>query len=904
MYRALYAYKSELPKYLSFEAGDRFTLLDTSVSNQWFLAQNGLGNVGYVPFNYIKKIEATTEQQVKFIDGAMEAIHLQATNAGGQYTHEQRVIMKRLVKHRSEVIKNAPPEEKKSSTRRRPAPAPPVDKSATVELGDQEKGLSIIGQQITPKSPSDKKESVDSFALLSKEKKKTGMSKTKKSESRLSSAHSDICSKETSPKDTVKKSKSVTSSIGQAPSLVSSFSSNASDLTTTDSITDASKTSEGSDDINTLHYNMVTCGTMSASHDSGSDVMDIDDSRYLQEVEMDRDQEESNGEWHLNNKGQNLSSKSPQSQEMSHLNSRSTDGEADLGFGILSSNVDYRENYQGNDTNSPIEDLPPPPPEIFSSVLDDNFSGDEGLPPAPCDLTPTEEILKMDDMYVSLNSDILELCGRRPLEECCCDDFQPKFDPKGTFFAQNSLALPASKSIHIKNKDRHDSKLASRIFASVLKNPDAAVSQDSLRRQQELLELAQVHCVQVTHADCEEMIGEFRKLTNLSHEESHWAILAVMNMLAAKVPHIRPSLEVVGLRFNLAHECRSTGKDYQCDDTLAINRLISELAAVTNDSQQRGHYLRDDLDSIIDIISGLTDTLSNAKHCVSVAAIQKDNYDMVEVIAKYYQMETRWVIHSCLLQLVETICRLNSLAIQEFLYSELPQELVAEMQQHHNCDTRVLQIAKTLGIIFMKGQPSPHKLASTMDIHFFIWLLGMSEMMAEKNRLNDVDMLLALVCAYHLQHEGCTQNPVTDAFKMAQGHALLASSLIFLSKHDDPTRVLESGVESKVNSVILLLTNLYDNIDTSDLLYTNDVEALIGIFEEFLRDLSRDDPKRKEILHLLENFMRNYPDTVTLRGSLSQRLGPLLFNIREEKNKFGEMAARILEDNSVIFCDA
>ncbi|KAK0065810.1 NCK-interacting protein with SH3 domain isoform X2 [Biomphalaria pfeifferi] len=583
------------------------------------------------------------------------------------------------------------------------------------------------------------------------------MSKTKKSESRLSSAHSDICSKETSPKDTVKKSKSVTSSIGQAPSLISSFSSNASDLTTTDSITDASKTSEGSDDINTLHCNMVSCGKMSASHDSGSDVIDIDDSRYLQEVEMDRDQEESNGEWHLNNKGQNLSSKSPQSQEMSHLNSKSTDGEADLGFGISSSNVDYRENYQGNDTNSPIEDLPPPPPEIFSSVLDDNFSGDEGLPPAPCDLTPTEEILKMDDMYVSLNSDILELCGRKLLEECCCDDFQPKFDPKGTFFA---------------------------------------VSQDSLRRQQELLELAKVHCVQVTHADCEEMIGEFRKLTNLSHEESHWAILAVMNMLPAKVHHIRPSLEVVGLRFNLAHECRSTGKDYQCDDTLAINRLISELAAVTNDSQQRGHYLRDDLYSIIDIISGLSDTLSNAKHCVSVTAIQKDNYDMVEVIAKYYQMETRWVIHSCLLQFVETICRLNSLAIQEFLYSELPQELVAEMQQHHNCDTRV---AKTLGIIFMKGQPSPHKLASTMDIHFFIWLLGMSETMAEKNRLNDVDMLLALVCAYHLQHEGCTQNPVTDAFKMAQGHALLASSLIFLSKHDDPTRVLESSVESKIN---------------------------------------------------------------------------------------------------------
>ncbi|RUS74564.1 hypothetical protein EGW08_017670, partial [Elysia chlorotica] len=128
MYRALYAHNSKLPKYLSFEPGDKFTLVDTSVSDQWFLAQNGLGEIGYVPFNYIKKVEASTEQQVKFIDGAMEAIHLQATSEGGQYTKEQRLIMKKLVKHRAEVIKSA--KDVRSSTRRRPAPAPPVVQGA------------------------------------------------------------------------------------------------------------------------------------------------------------------------------------------------------------------------------------------------------------------------------------------------------------------------------------------------------------------------------------------------------------------------------------------------------------------------------------------------------------------------------------------------------------------------------------------------------------------------------------------------------------------------------------------------------------------------------------------------------------------------------------------------------
>jgi hypothetical protein len=52
MYRALYDYLSSLPDYLSFEAGDQFTILDSS-HKDWFLAQNGFGEIGYIPRNYV-----------------------------------------------------------------------------------------------------------------------------------------------------------------------------------------------------------------------------------------------------------------------------------------------------------------------------------------------------------------------------------------------------------------------------------------------------------------------------------------------------------------------------------------------------------------------------------------------------------------------------------------------------------------------------------------------------------------------------------------------------------------------------------------------------------------------------------------------------------------------------------
>lgn len=92
-----------------------------------------------------------------------------------------------------------------------------------------------------------------------------------------------------------------------------------------------------------------------------------------------------------------------------------------------------------------------------------------------------------------------------------------------------------------------------------------------------------------------------------------------------------------------------------------------------------------------------------------------------------------------------------------------------------------------------------------MDIPFFIWLLGMIENMAEMNRLNDVDMLLALVCAYHLQHEENSQNPVTEALKMAHGHALLESSLLFLSKHGNSFHIVLSASITKIFWIVEMI---------------------------------------------------------------------------------------------------
>ena len=52
MYRAEFAFNSSEPGVLPCVVGDQFTVLDSS-HEQWWLVQNGQGQVGYVPANYI-----------------------------------------------------------------------------------------------------------------------------------------------------------------------------------------------------------------------------------------------------------------------------------------------------------------------------------------------------------------------------------------------------------------------------------------------------------------------------------------------------------------------------------------------------------------------------------------------------------------------------------------------------------------------------------------------------------------------------------------------------------------------------------------------------------------------------------------------------------------------------------
>ncbi|KAG1677669.1 NCK-interacting protein with SH3 domain [Nymphon striatum] len=149
VYVALYDFKSEHAETVSLRKGERVLLLDdtrtdksqlaTNISD-WCLVQNIRGDLGFAPRNYINiDVEKVPlNEELDFIEGCIEAIHIQATSAGGKYTNQQHQCLQKLVGMRCEITSDKINVSESKSSKRR-APAPPIRKSSSQNVIQDQK---------------------------------------------------------------------------------------------------------------------------------------------------------------------------------------------------------------------------------------------------------------------------------------------------------------------------------------------------------------------------------------------------------------------------------------------------------------------------------------------------------------------------------------------------------------------------------------------------------------------------------------------------------------------------------------------------------------------------------------------------------------------------------------------
>nr|XP_053638586.1 LOW QUALITY PROTEIN: uncharacterized protein LOC128693139 [Cherax quadricarinatus] len=149
MLRSLYAYKGTHARTLGFHVGEKFLEIGPSRDPNWIHVISERGSVGYVPKNYMADEEAPPVEMLEFIDGCIEATHLNASERGGHYARSEHDALHKLVELRQQWYAKCPPS---VHPNKRPAPPPPQRTTSQLSV-DSLSSQTTVGSLPSPSLP-------------------------------------------------------------------------------------------------------------------------------------------------------------------------------------------------------------------------------------------------------------------------------------------------------------------------------------------------------------------------------------------------------------------------------------------------------------------------------------------------------------------------------------------------------------------------------------------------------------------------------------------------------------------------------------------------------------------------------------------------------------------------------
>lgn len=352
-----------------------------------------------------------------------------------------------------------------------------------------------------------------------------------------------------------------------------------------------------------------------------------------------------------------------------------------------------------------------------------------------------------------------------------------------------------------------------------------------------------------------QLLDQVRRNTQLSYEMSKVAVIVVVSELQQLLP------ETVSNYFEALLqqlETPITASKMNIEETYDASRLkiiFTELTSCKEDSQQRNWMLYEDESVIVENISELTSILTNADANVSRYILQQDQYEGVNVLVEYYQMEPRWTIRQLLLQSFGVMCSLDPIILTIMLNSVLPMELARDMRSNPRNVQKLNYSSLLLSMIFSMGEAMPVTHWEQLGPDFVSFLLDLIENPPDSDLEDQIpDSFVNLILSYNLQFTN-SENPVISALKERTVAKTFTEKILFLfNREEDPVRIFDHEPQPP-HSVLKLFIDLFSNDYTAGLFYTNDVKVLIEIVLRQLFDMYPGD-KRRQYLELCRRVLR------------------------------------------------
>ncbi|XP_053981640.1 NCK-interacting protein with SH3 domain [Hylaeus anthracinus] len=399
---------------------------------------------------------------------------------------------------------------------------------------------------------------------------------------------------------------------------------------------------------------------------------------------------------------------------------------------------------------------------------------------------------------------------------------------------------------------RHSSSETQKIQAEIRKSPSHS---SALQTPNSSPVKNKASTCEINSHTAYQLLDQVRRNTQLSYEMSKVAVTVVVSGLQQLLPK------------NMSHyfdallhqlETPFTVSQMSIEETYDANRLkviFTELTSCKEDSQQRNWMLYEDESVIVDYIKELTSILTNADANVSRYILQQDQYDGVNVLIQYYQMEPRWTIRQLLLQSFGVMCSLDSVILTIMLNSVLPMELARDMRSNPRNVTKLNYSSLLLTMIFSMGEPMPVTHLEQLGPDFIAFVLDLIENPPDMDLEDQIpDLFVNLILSYNLQFTN-SENIVLNALKeKTMAKSFTEKILLLFNREEDPVRIFDHEPPPP-HSVLKLFIDLFSNDITAGLFYTNDVKVLIDIILRQLYDMFPGD-KRRQYLELCRRVLR------------------------------------------------
>ncbi|XP_038068583.1 NCK-interacting protein with SH3 domain-like isoform X2 [Patiria miniata] len=317
--------------------------------------------------------------------------------------------------------------------------------------------------------------------------------------------------------------------------------------------------------------------------------------------------------------------------------------------------------------------------------------------------------------------------------------------------------------------------------------------------------------------------------TGLSYAKCTTALNAVFSHVRESVPSVAGTMDkILQSLQQTANASVSDGK-LSLEGSMDKERLeviFAELTDCKNDSQQRSWALHEDEAVISEYLEELTTILSDANPDVCKAVIYRDNYEVINSLVLYYQMEHRTSLRLLLLKAFGVLCGLESLILSQLLSSVLLVELARDMQADARSLQKLCFSSLVATMLLSSGQPLPYTHYDQLNEEFVSFLLNNIEDPPPEDESEQIpDLFVNLVLAFNL-------------------HFTV-----------DPVRMFEYEPKPP-NSLLKILCDIFASADTSSLFYTNDMNVLIDIIIRQLTDRCPGDKLRTEYLSLIHSILK------------------------------------------------